>query len=134
MKNILQMMAEDIQQRIRQVAYLMWESAGRQHGMATDYWLAAEREVLSTMQAATERLMPSETKGAPAAPKPAAEPKTPAQEPAPAAAAPEPAPAPPPAPEVAPAAAAPAPEPAPAPAKPAARKAAASKSKAKTVD
>jgi hypothetical protein len=121
MKNILQMMAEDIQQRIRQVAYLMWESAGRQQGMAMDYWLAAEREVLSTMQAATERLMPAETKGAPAAPKPAAEPAAPAPQPTAAAAAPELPPA-------------PAPAPAPAPTKPAARKSAAPKPRAKTAD
>ncbi len=68
MSNILQEMAESIQGRIRQVAYIMWESAGRQHGMAMDYWLAAEREVLTTMQSAAERLMPSEAKADQAAP------------------------------------------------------------------
>lgn len=68
MSNILQEMAESIQGRIRQVAYIMWESAGRQHGMAMDYWLAAEREVLTTMQSAAERLMPSEAKADQTAP------------------------------------------------------------------
>lgn len=56
-------MTEDIQNRVREVAYVMWESAGRQHGMALEYWLAAEREVLATMQAAAERLMPTEAFG-----------------------------------------------------------------------
>lgn len=39
-------MAEGVQQRIRDLAYLKWESAGRQHGLAMQYWLAAEKEVL----------------------------------------------------------------------------------------
>ncbi len=45
---------EGVQQRIRDLAYLMWESAGRPHGMAMQYWLAAEKEVLGIMQAAYE--------------------------------------------------------------------------------
>lgn len=51
-------LTQDIQARIREIAYLMWESAGRQHGMAMQYWLSAEQEVLSTVQAAAERMMP----------------------------------------------------------------------------
>jgi hypothetical protein len=58
---------KDIQDRVREVAYLMWESAGRQHGMAMEYWLAAERDVVSTMQAATERMMPVQGAGGPSA-------------------------------------------------------------------
>jgi hypothetical protein len=58
MTNKLQEMSEDVQNRVREVAYLMWESAGRHQGMALEYWLAAEREVLATMQRAAERLMP----------------------------------------------------------------------------
>lgn len=87
--------AENIQERIRQVAYLMWESAGRQHGMAMEYWLAAETEVLKTMQAAAESLMPREAKreqpvaAIPAGKEPPAaslaSPATPAPAPAPAA-------------------------------------------------
>lgn len=57
-----QEIAENIQERIKQVAYMMWESAGRQQGMAMEYWLAAETEVLKTMQAAAESLMPREAK------------------------------------------------------------------------
>lgn len=56
MTGSLQDMAADVQARIREVAYLMWESAGRQHGMAVEYWLAAEREVINFMQAATGRI------------------------------------------------------------------------------
>lgn len=60
-----QEIAENIQERVRQVAYLMWESAGRQHGMAMEYWLAAESDVLKTMQAAAESLVPREAKEKP---------------------------------------------------------------------
>jgi hypothetical protein len=52
-------LVKDIQDRVREVAYLMWESAGRQHGMALEYWLSAEREVIHTMQAASDRMMPA---------------------------------------------------------------------------
>ena len=56
-------LVKDIQDRVRELAYLMWESAGRQHGMAMEYWLAAEREVITTMQSATERMMPEQLRG-----------------------------------------------------------------------
>lgn len=36
-----------LQLRIRQVAYMLWEASGRDHGRALDFWLAAEQEVLS---------------------------------------------------------------------------------------
>ena len=39
--------------KVRELAGCMWESAGRQYGMAQDYWLAAERHVLAMMRAAT---------------------------------------------------------------------------------
>lgn len=70
-----QEIAENIQERIRQVAYLMWESAGRQHGMAMEYWLAAETDVLKTMQAAAESLLPSEAKAEPKPATPVAQPR-----------------------------------------------------------
>ena len=38
--------------QVRQLAECMWESAGRQYGMAQDFWLAAERHVLAMMRAA----------------------------------------------------------------------------------
>ena len=58
MSNTLHEMTQDIQVRIRELAYLMWEAAGRQQGMAMEYWLRAESEVLFTLQAAASRLMP----------------------------------------------------------------------------
>jgi hypothetical protein len=38
---------EDLQARIRQLAYAMWEAGGRQHGRALEYWLEAERRLLT---------------------------------------------------------------------------------------
>lgn len=37
-------------ERIRELAHMMWESAGRQHGAALDFWLAAERHVLTVLR------------------------------------------------------------------------------------
>lgn len=37
--------------RIRELAHLMWEEAGRQQGATLDFWLAAERHVLTVMRA-----------------------------------------------------------------------------------
>lgn len=79
-------LVKDIQDRVREVAYMMWESAGRQHGMAMDYWLQAEREVITTMQSAAERMMPEpphgDSGGATPSETPAAAEKTPAAKPA----------------------------------------------------
>ncbi|MBK8174945.1 MAG: DUF2934 domain-containing protein [Rhodospirillales bacterium] len=44
--------------RVRELAQCMWESAGRQYGMAQDFWLAAERHVL-TMFRATAKVSPT---------------------------------------------------------------------------
>ena len=55
-------MAHDAQQRIEKLAYQMWESTGRQVDKAMDYWLEAEREVRATVEAATEKMMPSDAK------------------------------------------------------------------------
>lgn len=70
MSNKFQEVTQDIQARINEVAYLMWESAGRQQGMAMEYWLKAESEVMATLQSAASRMMPSSRKGEekPAAP------------------------------------------------------------------
>ncbi|MFZ1413336.1 MAG: DUF2934 domain-containing protein [Defluviicoccus sp.] len=77
--------SQEIQDRIRELAHAMWESAGRLQGLATEYWLAAEKEVLATMRAAAERLTPGEkpekaeepeTEAAPAAAAPATAPET----------------------------------------------------------
>ncbi len=64
MNDDIKKMTQDVQERIREMAYMMWETAGRQQGMASEYWLAAEREVLKTMQRATEAMMPSSSKTA----------------------------------------------------------------------
>jgi hypothetical protein len=37
--------------KVRALAECMWESAGRQYGMAQDFWLAAERHVLAMLRA-----------------------------------------------------------------------------------
>lgn len=62
MSSSITKMSQDLQKRIRDMAYLMWESAGRHHGMAMDYWLAAEREVRKTVEAAAHKIMPSSTR------------------------------------------------------------------------
>jgi hypothetical protein len=67
-------MAEGVQQRIRDLAYLMWESAGRQHGLAIQYWLAAEKEVVGVMQAATKTVAVKQPASAPVAEKQAEKP------------------------------------------------------------
>lgn len=122
-KDVRKMM-EDMQDRIREVAYMMWESAGRQHGMATEYWHAAEREVRSAFEAASEKMKPS-------APAPKPDPK-PAAPVAKEAAKPAPAPAPKPEPKPAAPVAKEAAKPAPA-AKPAAKKPAKAPAPAKKV-
>lgn len=77
-------MSQEFQNRISEMAYLMWETAGRQQGMAMEYWLAAEKEVLSSAQRAAERMMPNAKK----APAKTAKPKAPARKPRAAKAAP----------------------------------------------
>jgi hypothetical protein len=52
--------SQEIQDRIRELAHSMWEWAGRQQDMALHYWVAAEKEVLATLRAAADKLMPGE--------------------------------------------------------------------------
>ena len=52
--------SQEIQDRIRELAHSMWEWAGRQQDMALHYWLTAEKEVLATIRAATDKLLPGE--------------------------------------------------------------------------
>jgi len=78
MSKEIQNMTQDIQDRISELAYLMWESAGRQQGMAMNYWLAAEKDILNTVRTAAETVIPAEqkapkaAKASPAKAKPAA--------------------------------------------------------------
>lgn len=39
--------------KVRALAECMWDSAGRQYGMAQDYWLSAERHVMAMIRAAS---------------------------------------------------------------------------------
>lgn len=71
-------LSEELRNRIRELAYLMWESAGRQQGMALEYWVAAEREILATAKAATGMI----TGQVGAAPKGEEQPPAPAETPA----------------------------------------------------
>ena len=52
--------SQEIQDRIRELAHSMWEWAGRQQDMALHYWVAAEKELLATVRAAADKLMPGE--------------------------------------------------------------------------
>lgn len=67
-------MAQDVQERVRDLAYMMWESAGRQQGLAMQYWLAAEKDVMEVMQAATTAFGGRKERNTAAADKPAREP------------------------------------------------------------
>jgi len=51
------MTPRDFHERVNRMAYLMWEAAGRQQGLAMEYWLAAERQVLAMMQTAMDTAM-----------------------------------------------------------------------------
>lgn len=67
MKNL----TKNVQDRIRDLAYLMWESAGRQQNVALQYWLNAEREISSSIQAATDVMISAPTQRQEAVQKPA---------------------------------------------------------------
>jgi hypothetical protein len=111
MSDDMKKLTQDVQDRVRETAYLLWEAAGKPIGMAMQFWLEAEKQVLQTMRAATDAILPSSRRAKakapeseapkPAAPAPkAAEPKPapPAPKPvtpAPKTAAPSPPPAPP---------------------------------------
>ncbi len=41
-------------ERVRELAYAMWESAGRQQGMALDFWLSAQKHVFAMAKASTQ--------------------------------------------------------------------------------
>lgn len=41
-------MAQNMQDRIREEAYRLWETEGKQEGREMDYWLAAEQKILGS--------------------------------------------------------------------------------------
>ena len=43
---------ERLEQQIRELAYLLWEAGGRQHGRSLEHWLDAERRILDANAAA----------------------------------------------------------------------------------
>ena len=49
---------QEIEDRIREAAYLMWEQAGRLSDLAHEYWVAAEKEVLAAWRTAAEKAVP----------------------------------------------------------------------------
>jgi hypothetical protein len=46
-------LAETLQVRIREAAYLLWEAGGRRHGRSLEYWLAAESSLRDILDAAS---------------------------------------------------------------------------------
>jgi hypothetical protein len=44
-------MQSNLQNRIRERAYEIWDAGGRGNGYAEQHWLAAEREILAQMTA-----------------------------------------------------------------------------------
>jgi hypothetical protein len=47
-------MERSLEQQIRQRAYDIWNTSGREDGRAAEHWLSAERELLATQAAAEE--------------------------------------------------------------------------------
>lgn len=69
-------------ERIRDTAYFMWESTGRQYGRALEFWLAAERQMLAVLTAAyaprpTDGTTPAPKADAASEPAPVVEPAAP---------------------------------------------------------
>ncbi len=52
-------MEQTLEYRIRQRAYEIWHAHGQADGQADEHWLAAEREVLSSLSAHAPALAPS---------------------------------------------------------------------------
>jgi Protein of unknown function (DUF2934) len=54
-------MEHTLEHRIRQRAYEIWHAHGRADGKANEHWLAAEREVLSSLHAPASDASPRKT-------------------------------------------------------------------------
>jgi hypothetical protein len=44
-------MEQPLEQRVRERAYEIWNTSGREDGRADEHWLSAEREILATLRA-----------------------------------------------------------------------------------
>jgi hypothetical protein len=58
-------MEQTLEHRIRQRAYEIWHAHGRTDGKAAEHWLAAEREVLSSLKVHAAPARDSETASTP---------------------------------------------------------------------
>jgi hypothetical protein len=67
MSDEMKKLTQDVQDRVRETAYLLWEAAGKPIGMAMQFWLEAEKQVLQTMRAATDAILPSSRRAKPKA-------------------------------------------------------------------
>jgi hypothetical protein len=50
-------MTLEIEQKIRERAYQLWEQDGRMHGRADDYWFAATRELTAAQPASAAQVL-----------------------------------------------------------------------------
>ena len=61
--------AESLQQRIQERAYLIWEREGRLHGRADEHWRRAEAEILAETKKPVKKRAAKPAEPPPAAPK-----------------------------------------------------------------
>jgi hypothetical protein len=59
MTDLFRELTTGVQARTFELACLMWEAAGRQQGMALEYWITVENEVYSLLKATATRMMPN---------------------------------------------------------------------------
>lgn len=57
-------MEHTLEHRIRQRAYEIWDAHGQADGKADEYWLAAEREIIASLNGAAEASAASKAKRA----------------------------------------------------------------------
>jgi hypothetical protein len=62
-------MTIDLESRIRERAYALWEQAGRPQGEALAHWFSAEREFAASTPIALPPAKPAAKRRAPAAPR-----------------------------------------------------------------
>jgi hypothetical protein len=69
MSQMEQVMQQDLSARIRERAYEIWIASGHRDGEADQHWLAAEQEILSSLQSAAAVKAPAKRIRGRAAPK-----------------------------------------------------------------